>query len=855
MELEAYSLLRTMEHYRPYVEDLTGNERSRIPILIEDMGNTANGYADPVGNMICLFRHSPTDVSLSFFEDWWQEVGVHEYIHILHITKEGGLPKGLRILFGNILHPNYYSPMWVIEGITVYGESAHNVNSGRLNGGEYPAINRSLAKFNKLPRAKKANWYSLDTPHAHFYNFGGGFFDYLAETYGKDSFARLFDKNGRRLFAYLSPVFPALGLDYSARKIYGKSLAALWDEWVDYEEWVAQDYRLPQTFHSNNGWYKYNLSKNGDSLNYTTFEAVKTSAGTSFPVYRLMNYDPEQMKSSLLHEQGTGYPAGYQIVGDTLFYSRQENKAGFGNNFDMGVGTETEIWQKSLSSGKKKMLTSGQIRAFCVLDSNRIIIARDLDQQKGSELLVIKDGAEPEQLLSSEAVIHGIFHSMGRTFLNAKSYWKNSSIYELDQQTLALVPLIDTPRREVITSVDGNKLYFTANYGEFLQSYIYELNTGKSFRIDGSDFMSDAVLDTSGKNCYYLSLSGEGYELGSHRTLLYPLQEMTFRSKAAPFSQLKEVPPEDYIPGIRISKGNYWSNLRHLVVPRQFRFPIFYATKDSASAGYLMSGADVVGHFPSWEAGIIYDFYLKKVKLDLSLENRLFKPIYQSTYYTSYDKEKLVSDQYAFLIKRLNYGLDTLKPGLTFTTKTDYQRKIWSPYLDLGFNYYGIQNFNRFRMNLESTSFTSSDRRREGYESLHNFCILMPWASDLKLKLHLAYDPQADKDEIFSALRGYEDGIETNKGFKAQTTFSKNLLEIRDGFWNPNIYIEDLSGGLFFDLAQPIDDNDVVANYSGGLELKADLNMFFFLSTQMGASLAYTHAHEFVPGFVFFSEF
>ena len=46
---EAMNALQALEYSRPYVEELTGNRPSRVPVLLEDMGNMVNGYASPIG--------------------------------------------------------------------------------------------------------------------------------------------------------------------------------------------------------------------------------------------------------------------------------------------------------------------------------------------------------------------------------------------------------------------------------------------------------------------------------------------------------------------------------------------------------------------------------------------------------------------------------------------------------------------------------------------------------------------------------------------------------------------------------------------------------------------------------------
>ena len=206
MESEAMSAIQTLEYYRPYVEKLTGNTHPHTAIKIEDIGNLVNGYANPVGNQIALFRYPPTSDELSYCDDWTQMVATHEYIHMLQMTNDSGIPRLLRTLFGNLLYVQLNQPMWMTEGITVYGESQLSPTSGRLNSGYYNSIISVLAKEDRLPSMTKASYYSTDTPLAHYYVFGGSFHSYLSRTYGEDKLALLYDDNSSRVESYANEI-------------------------------------------------------------------------------------------------------------------------------------------------------------------------------------------------------------------------------------------------------------------------------------------------------------------------------------------------------------------------------------------------------------------------------------------------------------------------------------------------------------------------------------------------------------------------------------------------------------------------------------------------------------------------
>ncbi len=123
-EKDAYRVLQNLEYYYPYVVELTGNRTKNIPVVIEDIGITSNGFANPLFHNIHIFIYPPgAGDYLEGVEDWFRLVSVHEYTHLGHMTMVTGTPKILTTIFGTPFQSNMYSPGWIIEGITVYSES------------------------------------------------------------------------------------------------------------------------------------------------------------------------------------------------------------------------------------------------------------------------------------------------------------------------------------------------------------------------------------------------------------------------------------------------------------------------------------------------------------------------------------------------------------------------------------------------------------------------------------------------------------------------------------------------------------------------------------------------------------
>lgn len=486
-ESEARNALQALEYSRPYVEKLTGNSPGQVAVVLSDMGNMVNGFANPTMNVIGLFATTPSSGELGMVEDWWQLVGTHEYIHMAQMTRNSGIPGLLRSVFGNVLYPNLFQPMWMTEGITVYGESQLSEFSGRLNDGSYPAIINSLARASRLPSRGKACFNSYGEPLANFYVYGASFHQYLAKTYGEDKFSRLYELNSSSIAAYLNPLFSTPGLERAFRLTYGKALEQLWQEWI--QDATANSFPLPEMKLTSDGWVKKKLRTDSGSLYYIQRQSEKTGPASSFTSHSLSRLDPgSDSPPQVLIRQNSDFPAGYQITPDKIYFSRAEWQTGFDNNDFDGLGVITEVWEADLSGASRKKLFSGNIRAFCHLENELLLTAEDDLTHQGSEIYEVSTTTGAKRLLGHlDYLISGLQVHNGQIFVSARGFWKNNSIYLLDTFNFRLIPLIDTPYAETLVSVDAGGLIFNANYGGRNGSYHYDLDSKKLTRFSGCE--------------------------------------------------------------------------------------------------------------------------------------------------------------------------------------------------------------------------------------------------------------------------------------------------------------------------------------------------------------------------------
>ena len=117
------------------------------------------------------------------------------------------------------LFPNLAQPLWAIEGMATFEESA-GTGRGRVNAGDFRQIVTRAAASGRFEPLDRAGGGLDEFPGGNAqYAYGGLFHRFLADAYGEPSMRALTDET--------APPPPVLGFP-AYRKVFGKSLGALW---------------------------------------------------------------------------------------------------------------------------------------------------------------------------------------------------------------------------------------------------------------------------------------------------------------------------------------------------------------------------------------------------------------------------------------------------------------------------------------------------------------------------------------------------------------------------------------------------------------------------------------------------
>ena len=213
--------------------------RERVPVVIYGATAEANGFFTSYPPHIALFTASPSGPWLgAATEDWLELVFVHELVHYLHLTQPIGLFGSAAPLFGPLTTSlsMLFMPGWMIEGPTVYAETAL-VPGGRGENPFFEIQHAAPVLEGEMYSYDQAGFSSAFAPGGRFYASGYLMVDHLLREHGDDALREL----NRRFQNW-----PILGMRRAVRRTTGMRAPEFWDGVVqELEERWAYRQDLP----------------------------------------------------------------------------------------------------------------------------------------------------------------------------------------------------------------------------------------------------------------------------------------------------------------------------------------------------------------------------------------------------------------------------------------------------------------------------------------------------------------------------------------------------------------------------------------------------------------------------------
>jgi len=793
-EFQAKEVLYYLEKYQPQVKKLTGNQNKfKTRVVIQDTGMLANGYADSINTKISVFTYNPYP---SATQSWQRLVSVHELIHINQFLNVSGPSKALTAIFGNAYSPNTIIPLWMVEGITVYGESQVTPYEGRLNYGYYNAIVSAQAKAGKLPDVSQANYSFQRYPGDFYYNYGGVFFDYLAKTYGEDKFAQFFKLYGQYYWVpFIGAASPFYGLDYAAINVYGRPFPVLFYEWKKYEEQKAKDWEIDgELLQSTDGLYQSSyLTAQDSKLYYFKRQTMANGPFTYYSFQDLIEQDSGSNQKTIIDSETASALTYVKKLGNKLYLAYLDSAYGFANVDYSGRGSVAIVYARDLTTGKRKYIFTDELNDFVLLDNQKIIYVKQRKDAFGSEIWKYSNGRK-ERISESNQLIGQILTYKDKLIVVSQKRAGSWNINYLNQDDFSLTPIIAGPWHEYNAKIVGDKLYYTSNCDRKVQTYEHDLISEANSKLSAGSFSDDGVVVDG--QLYFLGVSAEGKYL--YKTEL----------QRKPFNCITQDPDTEYYFEFEPKENNALaSNLKYALWPTLRFFPL------------LAGGQDGLGYNQ-------YNiYYASDGGLDFAISSKLFMPI-DLTYYNTYSvgerKHALTASYPAYLSSRR--GLS----ALYLTMSTDFAKV--SP---------GI------------TASLSAPRNKV------NLLLQNDW-SDGGINASLSHTYLLDEGSLSSSINLFADFDKTRyvRGFPAVSVKNttgyfvglqclRRIPKVRYGLWNPNIFIGDIYGGPFVEL---LDMNQAISSI--GYEVQFEAGMGFWIN--FVPKIGITYANQETRGYYSF---
>ena len=607
-EAIAWRLASFVEGAAAEVDRAVGAAMGRVQVILVDQNDLSNGWATPLpyNTIEISVAPPPAESSIGNTSDWLRLVFVHEYTHIAHLSRAGGWIYGLRYGFGRmpLLFPNLYQPVWSIEGIATWQETAVT-RQGRVAAGDFRLLLDRAAAANRFEPLDRVSGGNVDWPGGNGpYLYGAYFHDFLARKYGADAIRTLAAETGRRV--------PYLGAP-AYRKVFGRSLGELWQDFAaasQTPEASPADARAVRLTHhgfqvstpryAHDGRLFYSVAT---PHAFPALMELRASDGAGAPV------EPRVVVTR--YGGGAIAPSGDLLIVDELELVRS-------------VALQSDLWRVDPRSGERRRLT-------------REARALDPDVSPDGRSLVCTVQTADRRALAMTTVAPGASLGPLRVFVGdagdefASPRWSpDGRAVVAERRTRggpADIVLVDPTSRQArviaglpggrsgspVWTPDGRYVLFAASAtGDAFRIYRVEMATGGIARLEGTGRSAQSPdVSPDGSRVVFVGNTVEGYDLFS-----MPLGDATWTPVGASPVQTASAEPPDASTGDAAIRP--YSALRTL--SPTFWTPTLESDADEFVVGAATGSADALGRHayaieagwstrarPDWQLAYAYD--------------------------------------------------------------------------------------------------------------------------------------------------------------------------------------------------------------------------------------------------------
>ena len=617
-EDEARRLAVIAEDVASQLDKTLGPASGRLQVILVDQSDLSNGWATPLPfNTIEITAAAPGGTSfIGNTNDWLRMVFAHEYTHIVHLSRGRGWIGGLRYVFGRmpLLYPNVYLPVWQIEGIATYHESALT-GLGRVRDGSFRTIldvATAETQFEPLDRVGGGlvDWPGGNAP----YLYGGYFHEFLRDKYGEDSLATLTNATAGRVPYFGSGAF---------KNVFRRSLGELWKDFESASRSVVRGFSPSVTRLTHHGFTVSGPRFAPDGrLFYSTadpheFPALRSLDGRGVPLRVTDRYLGNQI----------GF-AGSLVVFDAFEIVNH-------------VGLQSDLYTVARDGSNRRRMTVGGRAADPDVSRDGRTVAFTVQRSDQRELAIAT--VRPDGTLGTI-----------ETLASERHVQYSSPRWSPDGRSIAVearfgeLALVDVASKKVLRTIrpalggravtptwmpDGSLLFASDREGRGFHLYRIDLNSLNVQRLEGTgpDARSPA-MSPDGTTLVFVGYTGDGFDLFS-----MPLNGAAWTADDE--RAVKPVRDEDRPTADQsaVSPLPAWPNRPYspwrTIAPR-FWTPIIGSNDDQLLFGAGTWSSDALGRHnysaeaaweprrgrPDWSASYVYDRWRPAIFVNTSDE-------------------------------------------------------------------------------------------------------------------------------------------------------------------------------------------------------------------------------------------
>ncbi|RDH82607.1 MAG: hypothetical protein DIZ80_09995 [endosymbiont of Galathealinum brachiosum] len=848
----------------------------RTHIVISDETDSANGFATPIHfNRSVLFLAPPESAtSLEDFDDWLETLITHEYTHILHLDKTDGGAEYLRNIFGRqfLLFPNMYQPGWFIEGLATYHETDVLKGIGRGQSSLFKMMMR-IEVENGVKPASQINLPIRSWPMGtSSYLYGVHFYQYVEQTYGRQGIDNLIEN-------YSDNIIPFM-INSNSEQVFNKNIDQLWH---DFSIWLNERY-LPEIEE-----YKNKGLVEGSQLTFTGYNTGPVDVSNKENIFYISAGAFEHAELKRLTDSDA------ISITDVHRDAKLDNHPVSGtlitqNEYCDEYNINSDIYIVENGSDELKRITQcGRYRSASWSADGESIVAVKLDKAKSQLVLLNKRGEIIKHLWKGNDtdIVTQLKCSPSGDYIVAAVFRKDKgwNIEELDLKTLRWTMITDDRSIDMYPSYseNGDVILFSSEKSGRYQIYRYYKNNkqlDQLTRVSTGAFESAQLNE--GSSLYYVGYNENGrdiYKLENVKSLSEENKKPAedFRNvEAAAFvetedaegySALSSLHPRWWLPFISLNEDrneigittsgndalgihNYFSNIAYDTTNEWLVGNISYAYANRFSIGYQRSTnilRDSAGDFAVARNtdDIFLSMGVSDPGVDSSIRYQFGVLVNRST-----DGERAVS-----VPEQIDTKDNLIGGAVIFSNTKNYIRSI-------------SQNDGRnLRLLAESSEVFESDFSGEvytldwreflnlGHQHVLAMRLTQGWGTDRPESFRLGGEDNEVgildfinpvSEPLFGkrnyALRGYAEGLPQLSGRRMQLAtvewrFPGALTE--RGLMSPPVGLIQWSGSLFAETGAAYESSSPDDYFSSaGIELQADVNLFYGLTTRMRLGFA-----------------